>query len=444
MKKAIQALPNQRLIDERLRHHWTQQEVADRIETTRINVNRWERGVTFPGPYFRQQLCTLFGKSTGELGLQEENEAIIQREPATEGSQPVASSAVPTPLPTSSSFPGSTQSQVDRRRILIGLAGGAATLLVARSAWLFFPASSSALSYNYISPGTTLCVYRAHRDIVRCVAWSPNGKYLTSGGSDVVVRVWTPDSDSGSTVSRYLRHQHDVHTVVWSPDGKRIASTDWYGVQIWDAFSGVWIGTYTGHTDLVRAIAWSPDGQYIASGSEDHTVQVWHAETREPKYVYKGHTGKVLAVSWPLHGQRIASGGWDRTVQVWDAFTGIPAYTYHGHLDKVHTVAWSHDGTRIASGSADKTLRIWNAASGTYLSFKSATRIVSLAWSPDSKRVAFGGYDQVAVQVIDATTSRNIFTYTGHTDNIQTVAWSPDGRRIASGGGDTTVRVWQY
>ena len=69
VKKAAQATPNRQLKQERELRCWSQLEVADQIGTTTLNVSRWERGITFPGPHFRQGLCTLFGKSAGELGL---------------------------------------------------------------------------------------------------------------------------------------------------------------------------------------------------------------------------------------------------------------------------------------------------------------------------------------------------------------------------------------
>jgi len=69
MKKAAQSTPNQRLSNAREQRGWSQQEVADRIGTTPVNISRWERGLTTPGPYFRQKLCALFEKSPQELGL---------------------------------------------------------------------------------------------------------------------------------------------------------------------------------------------------------------------------------------------------------------------------------------------------------------------------------------------------------------------------------------
>ncbi len=65
--------PNQKLRHERERRAWSQQDVADKVGTTPLNVGRWERGITMPGPYFRQRLCEIFEKSASELGLVHEN-----------------------------------------------------------------------------------------------------------------------------------------------------------------------------------------------------------------------------------------------------------------------------------------------------------------------------------------------------------------------------------
>src|SRR6266516_7704723 len=61
--------PRARLADARIHQHWSQQEVADRIGTTHVNVSRWERGITRPSPYFRRKLSKLFEKTEEELDL---------------------------------------------------------------------------------------------------------------------------------------------------------------------------------------------------------------------------------------------------------------------------------------------------------------------------------------------------------------------------------------
>lgn len=54
----------------RERRHWTYQEVADLIGLPDSHtVGRWERGVAFPQPRYRRELCRVFEMSAEELGL---------------------------------------------------------------------------------------------------------------------------------------------------------------------------------------------------------------------------------------------------------------------------------------------------------------------------------------------------------------------------------------
>jgi len=61
--------PNHRLHDARAERRWSQEELAERLGTSSVNISRWENGANFPSPYFRQKLCKIFGKSLAELGL---------------------------------------------------------------------------------------------------------------------------------------------------------------------------------------------------------------------------------------------------------------------------------------------------------------------------------------------------------------------------------------
>ncbi|GCE25581.1 hypothetical protein KDA_10650 [Dictyobacter alpinus] len=61
--------PRIRLTEARISYNLSQQEVADDIGTTYVNVSRWERGITRPNPYFRRKLSALFNKTEAELDL---------------------------------------------------------------------------------------------------------------------------------------------------------------------------------------------------------------------------------------------------------------------------------------------------------------------------------------------------------------------------------------
>lgn len=69
MKKAAAATPNLRLREARELRGWSQKYVADAIGADRYYLSRWEHGTASPSPFYREKLCTLFGKDARALGL---------------------------------------------------------------------------------------------------------------------------------------------------------------------------------------------------------------------------------------------------------------------------------------------------------------------------------------------------------------------------------------
>jgi len=69
-----------------------------------------------------------------------------------------------------------------------------------------------------------------------------------------------------------------VHAIAFSPDGKWLASggSDKI-IRIGNAANGKQVGLLTGHTDWVPSLAFSPDGKWPASVSTDNTIMLWKA-----------------------------------------------------------------------------------------------------------------------------------------------------------------------
>ncbi|MBV9689974.1 MAG: helix-turn-helix transcriptional regulator [Ktedonobacteraceae bacterium] len=62
-------VPNDRLRQEREVRGWSQRKLAQELDTNIDRISRWECGDSVPSPYYREKLCTLFGKDAKELGF---------------------------------------------------------------------------------------------------------------------------------------------------------------------------------------------------------------------------------------------------------------------------------------------------------------------------------------------------------------------------------------
>lgn len=292
--------------------------------------------------------------------------------------------------------------------------------------------------------GTPLHSFQNHKDTVQALAWSPDGKYLATGGRDKQVHVW--DIASGNKIFTYSRHPTYVYSLAWSPDGKRIVSTSFATVHVWDALTGDNVVTYHDHSLWVYTSAWSADGQYIATGGAEGEVHFWTDFSGANIYKYRATSRVVKAVAWsPVAGSaKIVAGCEDAAAHSWNTTTGNAPLIYSGHAKEVTSVACAPDDHQIASGSRDRTVQIWDACTGkTLFTYRGHVKeIYIVAWSPDGKFIASAGEDK-CIHLWDAATGRTAYTHQCHKGAVYGLAWSPDGKLLASAGDDTIVYVWQ-
>ena len=159
-------------------------------------------------------------------------------------------------------------------------------------------------------------------------------------------------------------------------------------------------------------------------------------------------------MAWSLDGAYIAAGSWDTTVQVRQATTGSKLFTYTGHSGPVYAIAWgpaSPEGSmRLASASGDpmnadvdNTVQVWDALTGknpfTYR--KHYYYVQAAEWSPNGKYIASASAD-TSVHIWEAETGNTLLTYRGHSGKVNAVAWSPNGKYVASASDDRTVQLW--
>jgi WD40 repeat protein/tRNA A-37 threonylcarbamoyl transferase component Bud32 len=280
-----------------------------------------------------------------------------------------------------------------------------------------------------------------HTDLVRGVAYSPDGRRIATASWDHTVRVW--DASSGQLAFDPGRHAGNVNTVAFSPDSRWIATAgEDRTVKVWDALNGANIHTFSQPTRVLD-LAYSPDGRRIASSRSDGTVSVFDARTGVEVLLLRGHTGVVSGASYSPDGRQIASAGQDGAVKVWDLTTGKEVHTFRGHKNDVVSVRYRPDGRQVASAGNDGTVRVWDLPTGRErLTLRGhMSQLHGAVYSPDGRFLASASYDRT-VRVWDATTGDEILAICGHPGSVNGLAYSPDGRRIVSVGTYGSVKVW--
>jgi len=307
-----------------------------------------------------------------------------------------------------------------------------------------------------------LILQSGHTKSANAVAFSPDNRWLASGGKDNVIKIW--DLANGNVLRTLYGHTSNVNALAVSPDGKLIASG-------------------SGDINDERDLGTFAQGG-VVGGTEDNTVRIWSIQTGQQLQVFRGHELPVAAVAFSYDGLSLTSVGGD-AVKVCDVSAGaelrsqktqygksgmeklnsMPSFSVFGGGDKerkqeqqrqknfkmsASKIAVSANGQLAAVGQPDKAVKLYDAQSGRELrdlQFKAIpeSENSSLAFSADARLVAFSISNE-AVSVQEAATGRELYSVnTGISKTPQRVQFSADGRFLltaADSDARAAMKLW--
>ncbi len=284
-----------------------------------------------------------------------------------------------------------------------------------------------------------LYTLRGHRDGVRSVSFSPDGRKIASGSSDKTIKIW--DIKTGRVRRTLTGHTDEISSISYSPDGKKIASSSHDNtIKLWNSRTGRLLYTLRDTEDWVNFVTFSPDGQILASANNDQTIKLWYG--KELLHTLTGHRQLVTSLAFSPDSLTLISGSWDRTLKLWDPYTGKLIRTLSGHNNWINFVTFSPDGQTLASVSKDHTLKFWNLRTGGVTNTVwQKYNLISLAFSPDGRILASGDEDN-KIKLWDVSTAKVLQTFSGHKNWVRSLSFSPDGRMLASASDDKTIKLW--
>lgn len=284
----------------------------------------------------------------------------------------------------------------------------------------------------------------AHPGDVETLAWSPDGLTLATGCDDARLRMWTRGDSDWYVRTEMSDATASVRCVGFSPSGRFVSGASYDGtLRLYEAASGRFLQSWKGMWQWERACLISDDESIVVGSFADRPIRY---QIRATTIEIEGHTEPSapgpanLRRTWGLNALTI-----DRDQRV---LVGTDCGIVSTLDDGKPMLAVDTLITSIATCNEHSSIAVTDYLGRIFIIEPGGTRLLATtrggplntaAWLDD--QIVTGGYDGVLrVWALDGTQVTEI---RAHHAPIKAVTWSPMLQYIVTGSSDNTVASWR-
>ncbi|XP_019866738.2 periodic tryptophan protein 2 homolog isoform X2 [Aethina tumida] len=302
---------------------------------------------------------------------------------------------------------------------------------------------------------------------ISSIAINSTGDWIALGCSGLgQLLVWEWQSET--YVMKQQGHSNNMSCVAYSPDGQLLATGGEDGkVKLWNVYSGFCFVTFTEHSNAISAITFSQTRKFVVSASVDGSVRAYDViRYRNFKTFTSPRPVQFSCVAVDSSGEFVAAGGQDVfEIYLWSVKTGRLLEILAGHEGPVSSVCFTQVPTSsiLASVSWDKTLRIWDAIEkgSAHETIELTTDGLCVVFKPDGLEVAVATLEG-NISIFNVKTAEQLCSIEGRNDlgsgisdadlvtakqslkakAFTSLCYSADGECILAGGQSKNVCIY--
>ncbi|WP_417386496.1 protein kinase domain-containing protein [Gimesia sp.] len=260
------------------------------------------------------------------------------------------------------------------------------------------------------------------------LSFSPNGKYLTIGGTGRT-RLQIRDANTGQKVRSFSKDQVGSPVLAWDPQRQLLATCNGKEVTVRNLDTGVKPTVLKEHQGEVRFLCWSPDGRELASASREDGVIIWDTTSWEEISRIK-LSGQLKGLEYAPRGEYLATNSLQNNkslLEFWNTSHAEPARPAI-ESEQIYSFVFSPTRSEILELRGGNVIVRRDLTTGEILAeYKPQSHVRSIDVSPDGQTLLTGGDEVLAWGLSNGKSAPFFNAYNG---KVHFLDWSPTGNLI--------------